>query len=79
MTFHNTETSNVLSKCDFRVEKHEAAAKTSVQNPVCNQKRTALGRNEDKTSSSTKLSTNWCKPSMSGSTAPDQGMELAHY
>ena len=79
MTFHNIETSNVLSKCDFRVEKHEAAAKTSVQNPVCNQKRTALGRNEDKTSSSSKLSTNWCKPSMSGSTAPGQGMELAHY
>ena len=79
MAFHNTETSNVLSKCDFRLEKHEAAAKTSVQNPVRNQKRTALGRNEDKTSSSTKLSTSWCKPSMSGSTAPDQGMELAHY
>lgn len=76
MTFHNTETSNVLSKCDFRLEKHEVAAKTSVQNPVCNQKRTALGRNEDKTSSSSKLSTNWFKPSMSGSTAPGQGMEL---
>ena len=79
MTCHNTETSNVLSKCDFRLEKREAAAKTSVQNPVCNQKRTALGRNEDKTSSSTQLSTNWCKPIMSGSTAPGQGMELAHY
>ena len=77
MTF--PETSNVLSKCDFRLEKHEAPAKTSVQNPVCNQKQTALGKNEDRKSSSTELSTNWCKPSMSGSTTPDQGMQLAYY
>ena len=79
MTFHNTETSNVLSKCDVCLEKHEAAAKSSVQNSACNQKQTALGRNEDKTSSSTELSTNWCQPSMPGSTVPDQGMELAYY
>ena len=52
---------------------------TSAQNRGCNQKQTALGRNEDKTSSSTELFTNWCQPSMSGSTAPDQGMELAYY